>query len=389
MHKNIPVVEFELDVELGNISRIGNIFDYRHMPIGIEALDGKIPRKALNDWWVGRAIPVNRDGVKDVLQALDEYYPSILAAKCYGLSLSDQYWINPVGIGLKWKDVNFFENDFSEDMGVMLFGNIPEDMSSVSLISPDNTADGVLRKKWIIVNKKRVLMKGASNKDYKQEPFNEVIASALMRRLKISHVNYTLTFNKGRPYSLCDNFVTPNTELIPAWRVYKLIQKDIVDAKFMHMLDCCEKAGIVNIRHSLEQMLILDYIIMNEDRHFNNFGFIRDADTLEWKGFAPIFDSGSSLWYNTKFVGREERSRPFMFSHDEQLSLVSDLNWFDYKAFDGIEEECVKILVRSTDIDTERSEQLVKAIVSRCKNVEKRKQWLNACKKEESDDEKA
>lgn len=33
---------------------------------------------------------------------------------------------------------------------------------------------------------------------------------------------------------------------------------------------------------------------MNKDRHFNNFGVLRNTETLEWLGMAPIYDSGSS-----------------------------------------------------------------------------------------------
>ena len=32
-----------------------------------------------------------------------------------GLSLTDYYWMKPVGSHLKWKDVNLFENAFSGD----------------------------------------------------------------------------------------------------------------------------------------------------------------------------------------------------------------------------------------------------------------------------------
>ena len=39
----------------------------------------------------------------------------------------------------------------------------------------------------------------------------------------------------------------------------------------------------------------LDYLIMNEDRHLNNFGIIRDVNTLKWLDVAPIFDNGQSL----------------------------------------------------------------------------------------------
>ena len=39
----------------------------------------------------------------------------------------------------------------------------------------------------------------------------------------------------------------------------------------------------------------LDFLIMNEDRHLNNFGIIRDVNTLKWLDMAPIFDNGQSL----------------------------------------------------------------------------------------------
>lgn len=39
----------------------------------------------------------------------------------------------------------------------------------------------------------------------------------------------------------------------------------------------------------------LDYIIMNEDRHLNNFGIIKDVNSLEWISVAPIFDNEESL----------------------------------------------------------------------------------------------
>ena len=42
-------------------------------------------------------------------------------------------------------------------------------------------------------------------------------------------------------------------------------------------------------------MFILDYIMLNEDRHLNNFGIIRNVETLDWIGTAPIFDTGESL----------------------------------------------------------------------------------------------
>ena len=42
-------------------------------------------------------------------------------------------------------------------------------------------------------------------------------------------------------------------------------------------------------------MILLDYLIMNVDRHLNNLGIIRDVNTLRWLRVAPIFDSGEAM----------------------------------------------------------------------------------------------
>jgi hypothetical protein len=120
-------------------------------------------------------------------------------------------------------------------------------------------------------------------------------------------------------------------------------------------------------------MLAIDYIIVNEDRHYNNFGFVRDANTLEWRGLAPIFDSGTSLWYNNLFIGRAVESKPFRRSHDEQIKLASDLSWFDYGALAGVEEECAEILARADPetIAAERRERIAAAVAERCGRIER------------------
>ena len=69
-------------------------------------------------------------------------------------------------------------------------------------------------------------MKGVSGV-YRQEPFNEVIAAAIMQRLGIPHVKYTLTFEDDKPFCLCENSVTPDTELVPAYRVRESLKKII------------------------------------------------------------------------------------------------------------------------------------------------------------------
>ena len=374
MHKNIPVVELTLSEYNGNIEKHGAVHNPAHLPLGTTVRSGKDAGRIIpfffNEWWTGRSIPASRDGIRDALETLGIPNTAILLSKCYGLSLSDQYWICPKDSGLCWESVNFFQNDFSKDMGEILFGHEPDDLTRVSLISPDNTSDGWLRKKWIIADGKRILMKGASGV-YQQEPYNEVIASAIMRRLNIPHIPYTLTVEKGKPYSLCENFVTPDTELVPAWRVREIIRKDNRDSNLTHLLRCAETLGIPGVRAALDKMLVLDFIISNEDRHYSNFGFIRSAETLEWLGSAPVFDSGTSLWYNTPHVGHEMESKPFRKTHAEQIKLVEDFSWFDADALSGLSDEIMGIFTPSDRIDEKRRVAIASAVLERCGHIEK------------------
>ena len=373
MHKNTPVADIQIAEDIGVIIEIGTVHNSAHLPVGTVSMfgkdKGKISRKKLNDWWAGRSIPASRDGLTDILFSVGSSLTSILPIKCFGLSLSDQYWICPESSGLKWSGINFFENDFSKDVGEMLFGKVPEDLESINLISPDNTSDGWLKKKWVIINGKRMLMKGGSG-FFQQEPLNEIVACTIMKRLGIDHIPYTLTFEGDTPYSLCETFITPETELIPAWRIIEARKRDNQDNALTHLLRCAEDLGIPNIEPALEKMLVLDYIIANTDRHYNNFGFIRNVETLKWQGLAPIYDSGTSLWHDTHAGSNPCKSKPFRGMHDDQIKLVRNFSWFDASGLTGIGDECKGVFAQSKHLDESRQNALARAIENRIKTVE-------------------
>lgn len=221
----------------------------------------------------------------------------MLLTRCFGLSLSDQYWVQPEDSGLTWKQINFFENPFSEDVGDVLLGKAT-DAAGFDLRSPDNTSDGYLKKRWKIIGGKRCLLKAGSN-PFMQQPFNEAAASLVAQRLGIPHVPYTLLWDEGVPYSVCEDFI--NAGHGTGQRVAGVADGEKGQQHLgsnQHYLNCCRALGVADIALAVDQMIVLDYLIANEDRHQNNFGLIRDANTLEWLGAAPIFDSGSSLGYD-------------------------------------------------------------------------------------------
>lgn len=373
MHRDIPVAELTLDAVSGAILSIGAVWESAHVPVGIPVRKQTVDCGALNEWWRGRAIPASRSGIRDALAELHVPNTQLLAEKCLGLSLSDQYWICPAGSGLSWEQINFFENPFSGDVGDILFGK-GSGGRNINLMSPDNTSDGWLKKKWMILGGKRCLLKGGSGATC-QEPYNEVLASCICGRLGIPHVPYTLMMNPDSeetgsyPYSVCGDFITSDTELISAWYIMQTEKKPNHVSVYRHYLDCCGKLGVPGVREAVDRMIVLDYLIVNEDRHQNNFGVIRRADTLEYVGAAPVYDSGTSLWFDKPtgmiHAGVKAVCKPFKSSHEEQVKLVTDFSWLDFSALAGIDEELREIVKGSLFVDETRCSTLCKALKGR------------------------
>ena len=180
MHKNIAVADMELDEATSSIQRIDAVYRPEHLPVATASKRDGVDRTALNAWWIDRCIPASRFGVRKALETLELPNTQLLLTRCFGLSLSDQYWVRPHGSDLRWERINFFENPFSEDIGDVLLGKAKETVG-FDFSSPDNTSDGYLKKRWKIINGKRCLLKAGSN-PFMQQPFNEVIASDVYKR---------------------------------------------------------------------------------------------------------------------------------------------------------------------------------------------------------------
>jgi len=219
------------------------------------------------------------------------------------------------------------------------------------------------------------LLKAGSN-PFQQQLFNEVIATLVAERLGISHMPYTLLWDDGVPYSVCKDFITPDTELVNAWRVMQTWKKDNSMSVYRHYLNCCETLGVPNMTHAVDRMIVLDYLIANEDRHQNNFGLIRNANTLEWIGAAPIFDSGSSLDYDKLpeqiRSSRNVECKPFKKTHAEQLKLVTSFGWVDFEKLADIEGDIRAILDQAgAYMDEARKGAIISAFSMRLENLMK------------------
>lgn len=351
MNKNIPVLEMEIHLQTGRIKQITKYLNIEYMPIvTIYASDKE---SALQSWMQYRSIPEARHDLKDILLDYGIETADALSLKNLGLNLTDQYWFKPCHVDLAWEKVNLFQNHFEVGLSNSLENNS---------LSPDASSNGELKKMWIIKNGERHLLK-AGTAPYYQQAYNEVVAAKLLTDANIKHIDYTLETYNNEVYSSCKTFVDINTEYIPALHILNVRKKLNHENHYTHFQKCAEELRIPFSDEYMKTMLAFDFLINNADRHYGNFGFIRNVETLEFQGFAPIFDNGNSLWYTdlTKNIKLSKQpSKPFAPLHEKQLKLIDKINNIDLSMFH--KQNVLNILnntfKKSDYLDEERIEKI-------------------------------
>ncbi len=345
MNKDVEVMTLEYDSISCSFTKIYNVSNMEYAPYIISRIsnDNVALLKRVSRWFLGRGIPSWRDRLDLLLHRLNIIAPNELLNKAFGLSLSDQYWLKPFDTNIKYDDVNFFDNDFdySEFLEASLSKNSSTIINENSLKTPNNITDGMLKKAWVIEDGIRYLLKSGYKTEVLQ-PFNEVLASEICKRLGFNHVTYTLDLYKNTVVSKCPCFINKDIELVTAYQVVSDIWDFNVDS-YEKYISKLEEMSINDARREVENMFILDFLIMNEDRHLNNFGIIRDVDTLKWVYVAPIFDNGQSL--NINYYSEDElhvtgEGRFFyeVRSFDEIIKVVKDIKRIDVSKLEGIPE---------------------------------------------------
>ena len=373
-HKEIPVLLFKLNEDF-ELSDIGKIFDNQRLPFGLKyERNEKAQYKQMSDWIENRGLPRGRSDLVYIQKDMKARNSKDLAFGSYALNLTDQYWAHKSNLDLKWNDLNFFDNTFEELISFDVNGVFQR--NNKILAAPDLTVDGSLRKKWVSKDKERYLLK-SSRYDESQEPFNEVIASEIMNEFGIEHVEYGLVRNESNnmPLSICKCMVNRNTEFIPA-QVVKDMELKQNRNDYERFIDICKKRGINDVKEKLDEMIAIDYIIGNTDRHTGNFGIIREANSLEWIKMVPIFDNGNSFCHDVKNVDDVKRNqdtvcRWYPESNYEKLGLMEYPEWYSENKGENIKNIVYDILRKNENIKEEKREALVEIVNIRIKEFEK------------------
>ena len=274
-----------------SISYASNIVNIGE-PRKLFPLDLELSGDGIRHWLERRVIPKNRTFVEEILRS---FKLSIGDTKgiidvCKGLSLNDSYWIVPTGFVGSFADYNLYENRFSEILSLVAYTGVSQSDAAFST-SPEFTTNGMLPKAWRFTESDGIfLYKGGTTgfANSGKEPYSEYYASQIAAAMSLDAVMYDLENWKGMLASKCKLFTDINTAFIPIGR---LIKTGGVSAVVGYYDELGEQFA-----DAVRDMLVFDALIYNEDRHFGNFGLLRNNKTGDITAPAPIFDNGLSLF---------------------------------------------------------------------------------------------
>lgn len=274
MNKDNIVLEFALYRDTFGVSytQVGPIRDT--LPIGLVDF---------SDWIRSRFAISTRLNITDLFSRfgiinIEDY---IQATNC--IAVTDTYWVKPVDSKKTWNSVSPYRNSLNKVISEFALTGVSTLNGSITG-SPDLSTNGHYRKCWKKEGGDLYMYKtgstGASNTG--NEPFSEVFAYQLASYLGIKCTKYVHKKYKGVDVSVCKNMCTEDTGLVSFDKIINSKSTDY--AKLLQYDTSCEVIA----------MLVLDSLLCNRDRLFENIGYTVWNDTQEVMGLAPIYDNNLS-----------------------------------------------------------------------------------------------
>ncbi len=285
------------DVVVATYREEKRLADYRY--VEVERFDGYFPYAFadINDWIDGRQIAKHRASIEKLMRdlGLTTRHDFVGMVRC--LSLTDTFWMKREDESLAWEDVSLYRNPFDDVIARIAFDGTGMFGRQNSPTSPEFATSGSFAKCWIREEGQIELLKrgstGFANAGF--EPYSEVLASDLLQAAKVDHVPYSLTRFHGKLACKCPIFTSEEQGFVSAHRFFDR-NFDVDD-----MLEFTSRHGV---EESFREMVVMDAVMANVDRHAGNYGFLVSNATGEVLRMAPLFDHNMACL-------------PMMMEHDD------------------------------------------------------------------------
>ena len=251
----------------------------------------------LKNWLETRRIAKHRTEIARMLRSLGMTDLKSFIDVTMGLTLTDTLWVKEEHSQADWQSINLYDDEFSEIVSQTAFmGGISD--FSFKTTSPEYGTDGMLPKCWVRRSDGIYLLKGGTKgfDGAGNEPYSEYFISQLENALDIDHIDYDLGDYHGRLVSSCKLITSKNVSMFPSVYYFKNC------SELPEYIACADRLGVGS---KLRDMLILDALTCNYDRHLNNIQFLVNSDTFEIIDLAPVFDNGMGLCSHCKIETAE------------------------------------------------------------------------------------
>lgn len=281
-------------LKISEFNNVAEIFNINLVPFYLRNKTDKVLITDVINWLNKKVFNMSRSNAKKIANALNlsqtdstEYWQYSNA-----LSLTDCYWIQFENENKQWKNINLYENNLDKIVAeIALTGNSHLRITS-KVNTPEVLTDGVNPKCWIKRNNKSYLLKGSRNLIVPKVEV-EILVSDILDKLEINHIKY----NKEDNYSICENMTNLN------------LSRCAMDEylTYCSINNINPQDTLSNYTKDFANMVIVDYLINNWDRHGANWGIYYNPNTGKEISLHPLFDHNNSLLiFNNEFDGEEK-----------------------------------------------------------------------------------
>lgn len=285
------------------------------------------------EWASNRTLSIGRSYAKEILNTLrlSQSNRYAVCLVCRGLSLEDAYWIRQDGDHATWNEVNLLHNPLSLFVTeVSLSGrnhHYKVDVEVNQMIhTPELTTLGASAKGWVRHEDGLHLHKVGKY---------EIPASEILDILGIEHIPYMISADKDIQVYLSDErkeWIQGVGEVMVHSKLFT--SEDVSMVTFEEFAIFCRNYGLnpyeearnIN-REFYLKMQIADYILNNNDRHEQNWGFLMENATGKLIGYCPLFDHDHAFvpFDNVLSQTTEERSTLLEVALEAQKELKMDM----------------------------------------------------------------
>ena len=302
-------------------------------------------------WLETRAIDSHRANSRLLKKALRlaEKDDISTVAHVNAATITDNYWIRPVGSDLTFDDVRFTDDYFSNLALKGTYDSFNKAATSKKSRTPELTNVGSFEKCWKIRDGKWWMFKKATH----SEMFSELFVYELGLVLGFNMAVYergdgcikSLDFTDGAAVNFepASTFMADNEDYHDVVKALKTICPDAIPDYI--------------------RLIFMDTITANPDRHTNNFGLLRNVETGKFIGLAPNYDNNMAL------IARGYPSKPK--SKDLLITLFNELmdEYPEYKEFiPELTEDTIRNVLDTINMKV-RSQTIIDFVMSRYNSI--------------------